>query len=579
MNTRTDSRQIGPFEVLLLAGGAILAIAEGGLWLWTGLAGVLFGSGWPHLTLGALWHATSGVARHLSDPRQGFAQPVRAGLPGPGAFYATLFLLATLAGVTIAAAVGVWDRHRTGSGGRSKHHGARWARAGDLARLRHTRRRRRDPSGGGAETASRRAPPGLSLGYQGMRLLRAEERHALVTFGPTQSGKSAGIAIPNILEWPGPAIVVSIKPDLLDATLAARSERGEVSVYDPYALWDQPSHTWTPLASAHTWNAALETAQRMASAGETDTGSVKGGSFWAQAAEQRLAPLLYAAARSGRGMGEVVQWVYGQGGAELDRLIHQLIETSRTPGERADAQHAYDAHLAFTQLAGETRGSIEGTAQILLSAYRSPTVVRSADGNQITAQRLLDGANTVYLISDSRRSRLLRPILIGLLTELLDRAYETANGSPNRRLPSPLLVCLDELGNAVPIPNLAEIASTAASHNIQLVSIFHDIAQARTRYHDQALTVINNHRARMLLSGVADIETLKYFSELVGEEEVKDRSDPDAPVRRRPLAPPDQLRQIKPQHGLLVYGSLRPAQVRLRLYFNDRKLKKPHDTP
>jgi type IV secretion system protein VirD4 len=570
---KTDSKQIGPFEVLLLAGGAILAILEGGLWLWTGLAGALFGSGWPHLTLGTLWHATSGVARHLSDPRQGFPHPVRAGLPGPAAFYATLFLLATLAGVTVAAAVRVWERHRTGSSGGSKDHGARWARAGDLVLLRHTRRRRPEASGDGAEAGSRHTAMGLSLGYQGMRLLRAEERHALVVFGPTQSGKSAGIAIPNILEWLGPAIVVSIKPDLLDATIAARSERGEVLVYDPFALWDQPSHTWTPLASAHTWNGALETAQRMASAGETDTGSVKGGSFWAQAAEQRLAPLLYAAARSGCGMGEVVRWVYGQGGAELDRHIHQLIDHSCSPGERADAQQAYDAHLAFTQLAGETRGSIEGTAQILLSAYRSPTVVRSADGNQITAQWLLDGANTIYVISDSRRSKLLRPILIGLLTELLDGAYETANNSPDRRLRSPLLVCLDELGNAVPIPNLAEIASTATSHNIQLVSIFHDIAQARTRYRDQALTVINNHRARMLLSGVADTETLKYFSELVGDEEVKDRSDPDAPVRRRPLAPPDQLRQIKPEHGLLVYGSLRPAQLRLRLYFNDRKLK------
>ena len=124
-----------------------------------------------------------------------------------------------------------------------------------------------------------------------------------------------------------------------------------------------------------------------------------------------------------------------------------------------------------------------------------------------------------------------------------------------------MLVCLDELGNAVPLPNLAEIASTAASHNIQLVSIFHDIAQARSRYHDQALTVINNHRARMLLSGVADIETLKYFSDLVGDEEIKDRTEPHAPVRRRPLAPPDQLRQIKPEHGLLIYGSLKPAHA------------------
>jgi type IV secretory pathway TraG/TraD family ATPase VirD4 len=69
------------------------------------------------------------------------------------------------------------------------------------------------------------------------------------------------------------------------------------------------------------------------------------------------------------------------------------------------------------------------------------------------------------------------------------------------------------------------------------------------------------------------METLRYFSELVGDEEVKDRAEPDAPIRRRPLAPPDELRQIKPEHGLLIYGSLRPAIVRLRLYFNERKLK------
>ncbi len=192
-----------------------------------------------------------------------------------------------------------------------------------------------------------------------MGLLRAEERHALVVFGPTQSGKTAGIAIPNILEWAGPAIVVSIKPDLLDATLTTSAQRGEALVFDPFGLWERPSHTWSPLASSRTWNHALETAQRIAGAGEMDPSTVKGGSFWSQAAEQRLAPLFYAAARTGRGMGDVVRWIYGQGGAELDRIMHELVEQSGGDQERADAQHALDAHLAFSQLAGETRGSIE----------------------------------------------------------------------------------------------------------------------------------------------------------------------------------------------------------------------------
>ena len=209
-------------------------------------------------------HPRHPLARHLRRRAPSLRPPprvsptaVRAGLPGPAAFYATLLLLAALAGLVAAAAIRLWERHRTGSGARSKDHGARWARAGDLARLRQTRRRRREPVPRWRRGPTRGMPAlGLSLGYQGMRLLRAEERHALVVFGPTQSGKSAGIAIPNILEWPGPAIVVSIKPDLLDATITTRSQRGEVLVFDPFALWDQPSHTWSPLASARTWNGA-----------------------------------------------------------------------------------------------------------------------------------------------------------------------------------------------------------------------------------------------------------------------------------------------------------------------------------
>jgi type IV secretion system protein VirD4 len=567
-----QSTGLSGIDVVLIGVAALAVVLGAGLWLWAGTAGVLFGSGCPRLSVGVLWHALAGVAAHLSDPRQGFPARLRPELPGPTGFYLTLAILAALLGLVVTAAIKLRHHAQPSGLGDSKRHGARWARSRDLARL---RRKRGEPADGGTEvqTPAGATAHGLSLGYRGMRLLRAEDRHALVVFGPTQSGKSAGIAIPNILEWQGPAIVVSIKPDLLDATITTRAKRGEALVFDPFGLWNQPTNTWSPLASARTWNEALETAQRMACAGDMDTSTVKGGSFWSQAAEQRLAPLFYAAARTRRAMDEVVRWIYGQGGSELDRIMHQLVEHSRSATERADAQHAHDAHLAFSQLAGETRGSIEGTAQILLSAYRSHTVVRSADGSQITGQRLLNAANTVYLISDSRRSKLLRPILIALLTELLDHAYQTANKSPGRKLRTPLLVCLDELGNAVPIPNLAEIASTAASHNIQLISIFHDLAQARERYREQALTAINNHRARMLLSGVADIDTLRYFSDLIGDEELKDRSDPNAPVRRRPLAPADQLRQIKPEQGLLIYGSLRPAMLRLRLYFNDRKLK------
>jgi type IV secretory pathway TraG/TraD family ATPase VirD4 len=144
------------------------------------------------------------------------------------------------------------------------------------------------------------------------------------------------------------------------------------------------------------------------------------------------------------------------------------------------------------------------------------------------------------------------------------------------------LICLDEAGNVAPLPNLAEIASTAPSHNIQLVSIFHDLAQARVRYGRQAETVVNSHRARMLLPGVADLDTLRYFGGLVGEEEAKDLSHTTGPGgatlstarRRRPLVAPELLRQLPERRALLLYGRLAPTEVRLRLWFADRRLRR-----
>jgi type IV secretion system protein VirD4 len=420
----------------------------------------------------------------------------------------------------------------------------------------------------------------MALGWKGRHLLRAEERHALVVFGPPQSGKSAGLAVGALLEWEGPAIASSIKTDLLQATVARRRTLGRVFVFDPFGLGGEPTNTWSPLRGAATFDGALEVAHRLASAGEIDQRSVESGEFWTVAAEQRLAPLLYAAACTGRQVSALVRWAYGQGGHELLDTLQDLVRGAESEPRRQDAQAAYDAAAAFAAQPERTRGSIEGTVQALLRVYRSGRVQRSAASSDITPADCLEGNSTLYLVGDAKASRLLRPIFLALLGELIDHAYSEANLNGGR-LQTPLLLCLDELGNVAPVPNLAEIASTAPSHNIQLVSVFHDIAQSRARYGRHAETVINSHRARMLLPGLADLDTLRYFSGLLGDQVVRDKTRTTGQgyqthsesVGRRPLAPPEQLRQLPDGHALLVYGRLPPATIRLRMWFEDRRLR------
>jgi TraM recognition site of TraD and TraG len=139
----------------------------------------------------------------------------------------------------------------------------------------------------------------------------------------------------------------------------------------------------------------------------------------------------------------------------------------------------------------------------------------------------------------------------------------------------PRLLGLDEAGNIAAIPDLPELATTGRGQGIQLLSIFHDLGQVHHRYGKQAATVLNGHRAKLFLSGQADTSSLKLAAELLGETMVTEtsissgdaRRSRTASVRRRPLAPPARLRQLRPPHAVLVYGHLPPVRVRLRAWW------------
>jgi type IV secretion system protein VirD4 len=555
-----DERPGGVSDAALVALLGVPATLAAAVWLWGGLAGALFGRGWPRVGAGQLAMVLTRLPGRLSHPAGAWPRGARGLLPGAGGFYGALAVLATCAAVLVAGAARAGLLSRLGR----RPWGTRWASRGEL-RMLHGR----------ARTGR------LALGYCRGRLLHAEERHALVAFGPPQSGKSAGLAVPALLEWDGPAVASSIKTDLLSCTASRRRTLGPVFVFDPFELSGCAAQTWSPLRGAATWDGALEVAWRLAAAAELDQRGVEGGDFWAIAAEQRLAPLLYTAARTGAGMDAVLRWAYGQGSRELDAAISQLTGSARDEAELESAHAAYDALRAFEAQADRTRSSIEATAQGLLRAYRFARVLRSARSSEITPEALLNECATLYLIGDAKASKLLRPIFLALLSEIVDRAYELATLAGGC-LELPLLLCLDEAGNVAPLPNLAEIASTAPSHNIQLVSIFHDLAQARSRYGRQAETVVNSHRARMLLPGVADLDTLRYFSGLAGEEEARDTTRTIGSgggtrtigVRRRPLVAPEALRQLPAERALLLYGRLPPAEVRLRMWFEDRRLRR-----
>jgi type IV secretion system protein VirD4 len=414
-------------------------------------------------------------------------------------------------------------------------------------------------------------PGRLTLGTAYGRLVAAEHGQSVAVIGPTRSGKTSGLAVPAILEWDGPVIATSVKTDLVRDTLAWREKQGDVWIYDPTASTGLPSSTWSPLASCDTWQGAQRVASWLASTVKEAGGGLTDGDFWYASAAKLLSPLLFAAAHDGYTMADVVRWVDTQ---EQDQ--------PRAALERSGVTEALHAAEASWNRDPRQRSSVYTTAETVLAAYADPSVAASARSSRVNADRLLDGGNhTLYLCAPSDEQARLRPLFASLLQTTLSAAYKRSHTTGQPLNPA-LLMVLDEAANIAPLRGLDVLASTAAGQGIQLVTVWQDLAQMKARYGDRAHTVINNHRATLVLAGVKDPATLEHTSRLMGESEVARHSHTvDGLGRRsstegidyRRLAPEHAVRSISNGSGLLVYGAMPPVRLHLRPFYGVSRVR------
>lgn len=158
----------------------------------------------------------------------------------------------------------------------------------------------------------RRAEAGrFVLGHMNRRLVASAaggNRGAVALIGPTRSGKTTA-AIAGILDWQGPAVLCSVKGDLLGAPERGASA-GDVQVFDPSGVTGQGCATWSPLRAASTTNGAVRAARALAEASPRPSHHVEQTDFWSQMAESLTAALLCLAANAdGRTFSDVVRWV------------------------------------------------------------------------------------------------------------------------------------------------------------------------------------------------------------------------------------------------------------------------------
>jgi type IV secretory pathway TraG/TraD family ATPase VirD4 len=384
-----------------------------------------------------------------------------------------------------------------------------------------------------------------------------------------RSGKTTCLAIPAILNAPGPVLLTSNKAagDAYTATLDARAATGRTWTMDPQqiahaerALW------WDPLSEATT----LEGAGRLAGhflAASVDASQQ--GDFWSKAASNVLSQLFLAAASDRRPITDVMTWL----AFPADRTPLDILRDHRFGAVAAQLKGTVEGPP-------ETRDGIYETARqyaaCLLNADIAAWVTPQDGIAEFRPEEFVGSLDTLYLLSKDGGGG--ASALIAACADSVMRTATTAAERAGGRLDPPLLAILDEAANVCKISDLPDLYSHLGSRGIIPITILQSYRQGQKVWGEAGMDAMwSAATVKVIGSGIDDPDFADKLSRLIGDHDVETTStshsdsgkSTSVSMRQERILPPDAIRALAKGSALLFATGLRAAMLTLRPWYTE----------
>ncbi|WP_044378612.1 TraM recognition domain-containing protein [Streptomyces noursei] len=467
----------------------------------------------------------------------------------------------------------LWARHKNRSGGRKKKITG-MAKARDIEPLMTKaitdKARSLRPS---LKDAKRIAPAdtGILLGnLQGTRHeVRMGYEDVAVAIMAPRSGKTTSLAIPSILNAPGPVLLTSNKAanDAYTATLNARAATGRTWSMDPQQIAHAKREMWwNPLADAKTLDGANRLAGHFLAA---SVDASQQGDFWSKAGSNILSQLLLAAALDDRPITDVMQWL--------------AFPADRTPLDiLRDHGHAAVAAQLKGTVEGppETRDGIYETARqyaaALLNSEIAAWVTPQKDIEEFKPRDFVTSRDTLYLLSKDGGGG--ASALIAACADSVMRAATAQAERAGGRLDPPMLAILDEAANVCKISDLPDLYSHLGSRGIIPITILQSYRQGQKVWGDAGMDAMwSASTIKVIGSGIDDPDFADKLSRLIGDHDVETTSTSHSEsgkstsisMRQERILPADAIRALPKGTALCLATGMRAAMLDLRPWYLD----------
>lgn len=401
--------------------------------------------------------------------------------------------------------------------------------------------------------------------------------------GGSGSGKTRGYVMPNILQAHSSYIITDPKGEILEKAGYFLSEvkgyKIRVLNLDEKSLSDG----YNPFIYIHPEREGYE--ERVLSLIETiiintDGGEKKGGSdpFWDKAERLFLQSIFFFTCDGfipdQRNMNTVLQLIAMlQIAEDEDNYDSDLDYFAAIFERRYGSDHiGVQQWKEFRQKAsGKTAKSIVISAVARLAPFRTKAVKKIFGYDSMRLDRVGEEKTAIFVVvppTDTTFNFIAGMLFTQLFQELQYCATQV-HKHDGQRLPVPCRFILDEFANTCTIPNFVKILAYARSFGIGITPILQSLEQIKNMYKDEWGVIVDNCNELLYLGSITHMDTLEYISKLLGKGTFDKRttgrtrgrqgsSSENFDVVGRELMTPDEIRQLKKEHCLLVIGGRSP---------------------
>jgi type IV secretion system protein VirD4 len=360
--------------------------------------------------------------------------------------------------------------------------------------------------------------------------------------------------LPNLLSWPGPAVVLDVKGEIYAGTSKWRSKNvGPVFRFSP--LDPANSHSYNPLVfirddADYLWEDSRFLADMLiVPSGATDP-------FWENSARDVItAAIAYLCQRfppDQRPMSKLMDLIYGIGWDEMVNALRTnlLVGAMRQTGQ------------ALADMERKQRDSVLKTAQSSLSAWqgeRLARVTRKSDWNP--ADLRLNNA-TIYICINPNEI----DSYLSVLRVFIAQHIRALTSSLPPRDSAPVLFVLDELPRLRKMPPVDEALSIGRQYGIRLWMFAQSYGQLKESY-PNAEGMLGSCSVRTFMNVPLNDELAQKLSDQLGY-----RDGPLDNTRIKVVEPIELAGPGYRDYTIVVATNTKPARARKAFAYRDPEL-------